>query len=150
MVSAMLTMAATTRIRVHSAAAQDQARVTVLDRSPEFVALLTDILEDDGVLELRSRCVVMACHEPVTLEQVVDTRPTVLIIDPHFAAGTAGWELLGRIGADPGLRDVPVIMCTVEENGDPKAPRRTRGAFHVLTKPFRLDDLERVLLAAGL
>jgi DNA-binding NtrC family response regulator len=128
------------------------ARITVVNDYPEFVELMTGILDE------------MAGHEvtgldasEATVDELAETRPDLLILDLQ----TAGWVLAGIV-ATVGERlavafeRVPVIVCS----GDIPALRERADEFadlgnvYTLQKPFTLDMLtdlvERALYQAAL
>jgi DNA-binding NtrC family response regulator len=128
------------------------ARITVVNDYPEFVELMTGILDE------------MAGHEvtgfdasEATVDELAETRPDLLIVDLQ----TAGWVLAGIVAAvgerlAAAFDRVPVIVCSgdipaLRERGDEFADL---GNVYTLEKPFTLDMLtdlvERALYKTAL
>ena len=127
------------------------ARITVVNDYPDFVELMTSILDE------------MVGHEvtgfdasEVTLHDLVETRPQLLIVDCGVADMLigSGATLDDRTAATLGL--LPIIVCS----GDGPALRERAEAYddlsnvYALEKPFTLDMLtdvvERALYRAAL
>jgi CheY-like chemotaxis protein len=73
-------------------------------------------------------------------------RPTFLIVDDDLPDGRGG-DLVRDLRDDPGLEDVPLVVCTAA------APRRRAEITAwapVISKPFDLGELEDLLTAAAL
>lgn len=112
-------------------------RITVVDDSEEFVAIISDLFAEQYDVTAAN---VAAIHE------LASTRPDVLIIDLHLGEDDriTGWELLTLARRHEDLRAVPIIVCTAD-----LIALKTDGGrlaqyddVHVLTKPFGLDDIE--------
>jgi FixJ family two-component response regulator len=127
------------------------ARITVVNEYPDFVDLMTSILDE------------MVGHEvagfdasEVTLDDLVETRPELLILDCHMADMLIGHgaTLDDRTAAALGL--LPIVVCS----GDVPALRERADVYgdlsnvYALEKPFTLDMLtvvvERALYKAAL
>ena len=118
-------------------------RITVVDDSPEFVALLDEIFS--GRFDVMS-----ASHQ--SIQAIAETRPQLLIVDnePSSGLGLTALQLVSRARDDTQLRDVPIIVCTtdyVSFDADGERLARLKNV-HLMAKPFALDVLER--LVAGL
>ena len=74
------------------------------------------------------------------LKAVGDDPPELLILDAMMPV-MDGFEALRRIRADPGLRDVPVIMLTALRQEDAVMNALNLGAADYLSKPFIPDEL---------
>jgi len=124
-------------------ARRTRSRITVVDDSPEFLGMLVELLGEDG----DGYQVTAIDGELESFEDIVRTKPNLLIVDLVLRnAGThmSGWELvlLGRF--HPGLREVPLIVCSgdalqLEERADQLAELAN---LHILTKPFSVEQLE--------
>ena len=78
------------------------------------------------------------------LKSARDEKPLAVLLD--IALGQEdGLKLLPDLKTDGALMDVPVIVFTVHPSKE--AAARTAGADGFLKKPFRRDDLLRVLEA---
>ncbi len=109
------------------------------DDSPDILALLRDILEGEGYrVSMRA--------DALTLAEIQRTGPDLVILDHMLEDGAgSGWELLRELRRDPGLSNLPVVVCTgaiqrVRENSD----ELDRLGAQVVLKPF---DIEQLLAA---
>jgi CheY-like chemotaxis protein len=115
------------------------ARVTVVNDNPEFLELVDDILEDD-----RYATTTIDGDAPDALEQILASRPELLIIDVRLGdPGDHGWQIAQQVRAEPGLDGLPILLCSadiqaLEELADEVA-RRQR--VEALAKPFSVDQL---------
>ena len=74
------------------------------------------------------------------LRAIGDNPPELLILDAMMPV-MDGFETLRRIRADPGLREVPVIMLTALRQEDAVMNALNLGAADYLSKPFIPDEL---------
>jgi two-component system cell cycle response regulator DivK len=117
--------------------AADRHRISVLNDNPEFLELMTDILDGDGGYE------VATFEDPTTsVDDLAASRPALVIVD-LLLGGASGWEIIALSRADERLASVPVIVCSADV-----AALRDRaddfariGDIHVLAKPFGIDEL---------
>jgi len=58
---------------------------------------------------------------------------------------TDGWQVLHELKADVATRDIPVVVLSIV---DDKEWGYRLGALDYLVKPFRVDDLETLILKA--
>ena len=120
------------------------ASVLVIDDNAELLALYESVLGWNGY---RAICLE---EPPRSLEVVNDTRPDAVILDLHFGGQQfEGWRFLQLLRADPSRAELPVIVCTagLAEVRDAEEWLRRHNVW-VLTKPFVINDLERVLREA--
>jgi CheY-like chemotaxis protein len=116
-------------------------RVTVVDDSPELLALLGDVLRFDGVD-------VSLFDGGTTLHDIEESAPDLLVLDLRLASdGLTGMEMIRHVRSDQVLRDVPIVVCSaaldevrVHEDELSRTPR-----VFVLAKPFSLDEFESCL-----
>ena len=82
-------------------------------------------------------------HEP--LERIAQIAPDAILLDVMMSQ-VGGWDILQRLKADPGLSQIPVIVCSVLDEPELAA---SLGAAASLRKPVRraqlLECLGRVL-----
>ncbi len=99
--------------------------ILVIDDDPEASEIIRRALEKDGFN------VVTASRGEQGLRLAHDIRPDAITLDVMMPE-MDGWSVLRALKADPGLRDIPVIMVSMVED-------RTRGyalgAVDYLTKP---------------
>ncbi|MBI5069955.1 MAG: response regulator [Deltaproteobacteria bacterium] len=122
------------------------------------VALVAD--DDREVLKLLSAvltrlgCVVLeAQNGRQALEMARSARPDLVVLDAMMP-GMHGFEVCRAIKGDRDLRAVPVILCSAIYRGTVGEDAQIAfGADAFVEKPFRVDDLTRVvkvaLLGAG-
>jgi signal transduction histidine kinase/ActR/RegA family two-component response regulator len=79
------------------------------------------------------------------LEAVRDTRPSAVLLDIRLP-GIDGWAVLQALKADPGTRDIPVIVVSIVEE---RARGAALGSAGYLVKPVSRDDLLDALAAVG-
>lgn len=111
------------------------ARVTVVDDYQEFLDVMRDLLlAERGGHQFSSFEAVAT-----TFEQIVDTRPEVVIVDLRLDGhGLAGWDVPTLTRAHDRMRKVPFIVCSA----DVAQLRRRAAGFeeirniHVRKKPF--------------
>ena len=115
------------------------ARVTIVNDNPEFLELVEEILEGD-----RYETVTIDGDRPDTLELIRASRPDLLMIDVRLGApGDHGWQIAQAVRHDPGLEELPVLLCSADvtelEHLEPdlEANRQVRS----IAKPFSIDRL---------
>ena len=77
---------------------------------------------------------------PTALRLVADTPPDVILLDIELP-GMDGYEVLARLKADDGLRDVPVVFLTGRTSSDEMVRALSLGAHDYLRKPFEEAEL---------
>jgi CheY-like chemotaxis protein len=80
----------------------------------------------------------------LALARALAFRPHLILIDVMMPA-MDGWELLQRLRHAPALRDVPIIACSVLNDGE---LARSLGATQFLRKPILRHQLITVVQAA--
>lgn len=119
-----------------------RGRVTVVDDSPEFLSLIDDVLG--------------ATHDVVThrvvhsVADVVASAPDLLVVDLHCGGpegGLTGWQIVAHARRHPGLRDIPIVVCSA----DLAALREDRisliayGDVQLVAKPFDVTAFEQLV-----
>jgi DNA-binding NtrC family response regulator len=111
-------------------------RILLVDDDEDMRSLLADVLTDEGF----------------TVDQAANgAEALVLLHRETFAAILLDKRMPGLSGMDllPGLRvvcpDTPVIVITAFGDARTAAEGAARGAFGLLCKPFRMDDLRAML-----
>ena len=119
------------------------ARVTVVNDNPEFLELVSDILEDD-----RYETTTIDGDRPDALDEVRASRPDLLMIDLRMGSeGLHGWDIAQQVRADPAFTGLPVLICSADVlalkslEGDLDDTRHVQS----LTKPFSIDELIGVI-----
>ena len=113
-----------------------KARILVLNHSPEIMAIIHDLLEDEAYE------VTTAEVDMINLAEIEQTHPDLIILDGLFGQQQTGWKLLQHIRIHPTLDTIPIILCTAAENEVHKRIAYIRQQhIPVLFKPFEIDDL---------
>ncbi|SRR5690606_23263960 len=113
----------------------DQKVVMVIEDDPEMVELLQLLLRRRDIKVVA----ILAAEEG--MEALQRLKPDLVLLD-LMMPNVSGWEIYQQIQASPELRDIPVMILTVQ-------PRRTselNGQFFdaaagYFTKPFRPHKL---------
>jgi DNA-binding response OmpR family regulator len=104
-------------------------RVLLAEDEPNIVESLTFLLERAGFE-------VNALGDGSTaLEFALSKQPQVMILDVMLP-GMDGFEVLRRLRADPGGKDLPVIMLTAKGQREDREAALEIGADVFITKPF--------------
>jgi DNA-binding response OmpR family regulator len=112
--------------------------VVVVEDDLGTLGLLADVAEDAG-WEART------CRSLRQFERTLDdVEPSLVILDDDLPDGRGGDEAL-QMRSDPETSDVPVVICT---GGSPTRLAELGGSVPIVTKPFTITDIERVLEAA--
>ena len=87
---------------------------------------------------------------PSGLEAAIADPPDLLILDVGLPK-MDGWEVLSRLRSDLGTRNLRVLVLTAHAQEETRERADRGGADAFLTKPFRPNDLRRVVteLVAG-
>lgn len=109
--------------------------VLVIDDDPNALDLLGRTLEGAGVR------VVTAADGQEALNLARTLHPAAITLDV-LMPGMDGWEVLSELKADPGTRDIPVIMVTMTND---RNLGYALGATEFLSKPVQRDQLVELL-----
>jgi CheY-like chemotaxis protein/nitrogen-specific signal transduction histidine kinase len=107
--------------------------ILVVDDDPDSRELLQRTLESEGFT------VVTASTGEEGLELARELKPALMTLDVLMPS-MDGWSVLQEVKADPGLKDIPVMMISIA--GD-KDLGYTLGAVECLTKPVDRDKLRQ-------
>lgn len=104
------------------------------------------------VLRLLSEVAADVGLEPMAFTRLSEARramqrriPRVLVVDDDLPDGK-GADLVREMRKDPALRDVTVVFCT---SAGPLRRQEISELAPVVSKPFALADVERVLREAA-
>lgn len=116
------------------------ARITVINDSSEFLALMDELITDIGHTMTGFEAI------SVSLAEVVASDPALIVLDLRLenqAQEISGWELLALARAHSALQSVPVILCTTATwEVERRAGELAQIAdVHVRTKPFAVDEM---------
>src|SRR5512137_2799093 len=109
-----------------------RARILVVDDHPEMVRLLADQLDDAGYQ------VELAESGREALATAEKRLPDVVLTDLRMEEVDGFDVLAGLLALDPTL---PVLIMTGFGAIDSAIEAIKRGAYHYLTKPFRLEEV---------
>jgi CheY-like chemotaxis protein len=114
-------------------------RILVVDDEPALVTMLARILRSDG------HQVMVATSGEEAIAILANAPADVVISDLGMGAGMNGWDLAAAVRTMPGP---PHFILTTGWGAeiDPAAAI-TRGVHAVVSKPYRLPDLRKVLAA---
>jgi len=110
------------------------------------LALIID--DDPATIDLARRWMgrqgydVIAAHNGLDgLDMARTQKPDIILLDIYMP-GLSGYDVLDQIRADNRLKNVPVILCSSDDN---RRLGLERGAAEVLVKPLSQDRLREVL-----
>ncbi len=117
-----------------------ECELMLVEDDPDIRETLAELLEDEGYH------VAQAGDGREALERLgaqAEAPPCLILLDLMMPV-MDGWTLRRRLLADPGLKEVPVIVITGVADGVRRA--QNLDALAVLEKPL---DLERLLTLVG-
>jgi two-component system cell cycle response regulator len=115
-------------------AAAPGAKVLVADDDAALVSTLSWILREHGYN------VVAVPNGDNLIERVREERPDLVLLDIMMPK-VDGLQLLARIRAEPGWRDLPVLMVSSMPPEDGTVKSLEIGASDFIPKPFRMKEL---------
>jgi DNA-binding response OmpR family regulator len=120
------------------------AHVLLIEDEPNIAEAIRFLLSRDGLR------VSHAGDGTSALAMLRQDRPDLVILD-HMLPGMSGLEVLTAIRADPGCRDLQVMMLTAR--GRDREMAEQAGADRFMTKPFSnaeiLAEVRAMLAQAG-
>jgi two-component system cell cycle response regulator DivK len=122
-------------------------RVTVVNDSPEFLQLMQDLLQDASY-----PATLIDGDRDNAFDLIKASQPEILIVDLRLGSNELrGLDILKRVRDDDELRRVPTVICTADAWGMDRAREEVAAIENVavLTKPFAIADLHRVLRELG-
>jgi signal transduction histidine kinase/CheY-like chemotaxis protein len=120
----------------HASAADNRARVLVIEDDPTLATLLAECLALDG-LEVE-----LAATGESGLERALARPPAVVCLDIYLPGALDGWQVLVQLKANPLTAHIPVVVCTGERG---RTTAITLGATEFVVKPFTGDQLREVV-----
>jgi len=114
------------------------SKILVVDDDPDFVEVMRTVLSVDG------HHVVSASSSADGMRQVVREQPDLVILDVIMSTVLDGLTMSQRMGDDPDLRHVPIIMVTSIANTDYAALFPMSDYIHIdafLSKPVNPREL---------
>jgi DNA-binding response OmpR family regulator len=113
--------------------------VFIAEDDPSTLSLLRDLAEDRGWLA-RGFTHLSSLRARLRAEQ-----PALVILDDDLPDGSGG-DLARELRTDPQVADVAVVVCTAAH---PLRQAEIGAWAPVVSKPFAIDEIERVLDAAA-
>ncbi|QTH64986.1 CHASE domain-containing protein [Psychrosphaera ytuae] len=125
-----------------------QAQLELI-RQQNFKAL---IVEDNKInqliaskqLELLNISVTLADNGELGLEALEQGKPDILFVDLHMPV-MDGFTMLEALKQKPEFDDLPAVIISASVSAEDRARAELLGINHYVTKPFLLEDLERVV-----
>lgn len=106
-----------------------QATVLVVDDTPQNLALMRDLLDQDYTVKL-------APNGARALKIAMAAPPPDLILLDIMMPDMDGYEVCRRLKADPATRDIPVIFLTARSEAEDEQLGFDLGAVDYITKPI--------------
>jgi signal transduction histidine kinase/DNA-binding response OmpR family regulator len=119
-----------------ASAADNRARVLVIEDDATLASLLAESLALDGVE------VELAPTGESGLERALARPPAAVCLDVSLPGTLDGWQVLVQLKAHPLTSHVPVIVCTGEAG---RSTAQTLGATEFVSKPFTADQLREAV-----
>lgn len=83
-------------------------KVLVVDDEPNVVEMIAAIIEPDGYGAIR------AYGGQEGIDKAISEHPDVLVLDLMMPV-VSGFDVISTLKADPGTKDIPIIICTAKE-----------------------------------
>jgi CheY-like chemotaxis protein len=110
--------------------------VALVEDDSATITVITDLLTDEGFHTFHWR------KGGGAFDLIKEQRPDAIILDIRLEHHRAGTEVLAVLQADPVTRDIPVIVCTGDEEFlEANGARLRAQRYQVVRKPFKLDYL---------
>jgi CheY-like chemotaxis protein len=112
------------------------ATIAVVNDDPDFLDLLTQLLELEGYGAF-------IVHEaPGAYEQLKQARPDAVVLDIRIGGDDDGWQIAECLTLDPDTNSIPIILCSaaVDDLQHRKSWLQKHG-IGAVAKPFDLDDM---------
>ena len=116
-------------------------RITVVNDNPEFLDLMTAILDEDAGYD-----VTLFAGDKTSINEIAASHPDLMIVD-LLLGGASGWEIVTLSRADDRLAGIPIIVCSADVTGlRARGPELERvGNVHVLPKPFGIAEMTELV-----
>lgn len=111
-----------------------QIKVLIVDDEPDLVSTV------QYRLKFADCQTVTASNGREGLERAAVEKPDLILLDTNMPV-MDGHEMLGRLRADPVLKDIPVIMLTARCESQDIAAASAHGVSEYVTKPFDFAEL---------
>jgi CheY-like chemotaxis protein len=110
------------------------------------------VVEDDQpILDLMELLLKKLGYDPVLITNGIDALdavrkdpPSLILLDVMMTP-ISGWEFLGRLREEYGMRDVPVILFTASPSVPEKLAQMNDPLLGMLQKPVSFQELKKTL-----
>ena len=117
------------------------AKILVIDDEALIRTIMCDMLEGTGYK------VVVASSGKEGLQKAKVERPDCILLD-IMMPDMDGYETCSALKADPDLAHIPVLLASASSDVRVVDRAERVGAFNVLQKPFRLEQLQHAVALA--
>lgn len=117
-------------------------KILIVDDSPTERYFLTDVLVKNGF------SVSTAENGEEALLKIKADKPQLILMDVVMP-GQNGFQITRAIARDPGMEDVPVIICTSKNQETDRIWGLRQGARDYLVKPIDPQELLAKIAALG-
>ncbi len=116
-------------------------RISVLNDNPDFLELMSDILDEDAGYDVR-----LFNGQDTAIPDLAASKPDLIIVD-LLLGGASGWEIVTLCRAHDALADIPIIVCSADVTAlrDRAEELQRIGNVHVLPKPFGIDEITELV-----
>ncbi|MBD2665796.1 response regulator receiver protein [Richelia sinica FACHB-800] len=113
-------------------------KIVAVDDSPTILKEISRCLEDENVA-------VVTINDPVkAVMSIIRHKPDLILLDLNMA-GIDGYELCRIIRNNSTFKSVPIIFVTSNKGIVDKVKAKIVGASGYLTKPFKREDLLKII-----
>jgi CheY-like chemotaxis protein len=117
---------------------ESKQKILVVEDSDVIQRLIEVCLRPAGfVVEMRG-------DGPSGIDAAVELLPAVVVLDVGLP-GMDGWEVLGHLRQDPKTAHLQVLVLTAHAHDQTRELAEKSGASAFLSKPFRPDELRRIV-----
>ena len=113
----------------------EQARVVIVDDTPENLELLESFLEGLGFR------VFALPNGEMALKAIARSRPDIVLLD-IVMPGMNGYEVCRRLKADPATADIPVIFLSALAEPRDKIQAFAAGGVDYVAKPLQMEEVQ--------
>jgi PAS domain S-box-containing protein len=116
-----------------------RAVVLYVEDNPSSVSFMRNFMSGVAGVDL-----VTAKNAEMGMAMVSQHRPDLILMDINLP-GMSGLEALRLLQASPATRDIPVVALSAAASDSDRLRGQSAGFRRYLTKPVRVEDLEKVL-----
>lgn len=114
----------------------DQKHILVINNSPDVMALMRDLLEEEGYRVTTQRL------QENHLDVIVELGPDLIILDYMWEYMDSGWSLLQTLRMKPETAQTPIVVCTAAvKRAEELEPHFLTMGVSLVLKPFDIETL---------